>query len=79
MAIEEEIEEELVGGRVDKDKKKVKEDMNIMKSTFKNNNVGDDYFAFQEKVTNILEEQEEVFATHMAAIKEDAKLLTQES
>lgn len=26
-----------------------------------------------------MEEQEEVFATHMAAIKEDAKLLTQES
>ena len=39
----------------------------------------EEYFAFQEKVTNILEEQEEVFATHMAAIKEDAKLLTQES
>ena len=33
------------------------------------------YFAFQEKVTNILEEQQEVFATHMAAIKEDAKIL----
>ena len=30
-------------------------------------------------MSNILEEQEEVFATHMAAIKEDAKLLTQES
>lgn len=27
----------------------------------------------------MLEEQEEVFATHMASIKEDAKLLTQES
>lgn len=27
----------------------------------------------------MLEEQEEVFATHMAAIKEDAKLLTTES
>ena len=78
-AIEEEIEEELAGGKLDKDKKKVKEDMNIMKSTFKNNNVGDDYFAFQAKVTNILEEQAEVFATHMAASKEDAKLLTQES
>ena len=38
-----------------------------------------EYFAFQEKVTNILEEQEYGFATHMAAIKEDAKLLTQES
>lgn len=40
-----------------------------MKSTFKNQNMGEEYFAFQEKVTNILEQQEEVFATHMAAIK----------
>lgn len=39
------------------DKKKVKEDVNFMKSTLKNNNVGEEYFAFQEKVTNILEEQ----------------------
>lgn len=30
-------------------------------------------------MTNILEEQEELFATHMAAIKEDAKVLTKES
>ena len=37
----------------------------------------EEFFAFQEKVTSVLEEQEEVFATHMAAIKEDAKLLTQ--
>lgn len=51
------------------DKKKIKEDVNIMKSTFKNNNMGEEYFAFQEKVSNIYEEQEEVFATHMAAIK----------
>jgi hypothetical protein len=29
------------------DKKKVKEDVNIMKSTLKNNNVGEEYFAFQ--------------------------------
>lgn len=36
------------------DKKKIKEDVNIMKSTLKNANLGEDYFAFQEKVTNIL-------------------------
>ena len=30
-------------------------------------------------MTNILDEQEEIFATHMTAIKEDAKLLNQES
>ena len=30
-------------------------------------------------MTSILEDQEEVFAIHMAAIKEDAKLLTTES
>lgn len=60
-------------------KKKVKDDVNAMKRTMKSGENKDEYFAFQEKVTNILEEQEEVFATHMAAIKEDAKLLTQES
>ena len=77
--LEEEMGEEIQA-RMDKvDKKKVKEDVNKMKSTLKNNNVGEEYFAFQEKVSNIYEEQEEVFATHMAAIKEDAKLLTQES
>ena len=37
------------------DKKKAKEDVNIMKSTLKNNNVGEEYFAFQEKVSNIYE------------------------
>jgi hypothetical protein len=29
------------------DKKKIKEDVNIMKSTLKNNNMGEEYFAFQ--------------------------------
>lgn len=52
--------------------------MSLMKETMKAENK-EEYFAFQEKVTNILEEQEEVFATHMTMIKEDAKLLTQES
>jgi kinesin family protein 2/24 len=59
-------------------KKKVKDDLNAMKRTMRNEK-NEEFFAFQEKVSNILEEQEEVFATHMAAIKEDAKLLTQES
>jgi kinesin family protein 2/24 len=49
-----------------------------MKRTMRGDNK-EEFFAFQEKVTSVLEEQEEVFATHMAAIKEDAKLLTQES
>lgn len=43
--------------------------MNIMKSTMKGNNVGEEYFAFQEKVSNILEEQEELFKAHMMAIR----------
>ena len=60
-------------------KKKVKDDVDPMKRTMKSGENKDEYFAFQEKVTNILDEQEEVFATHMAAIKEDAKLLTMES
>ncbi len=59
-------------------KRKAKDDLDSMKRTMRNEK-NEEFFAFQEKVSNILEEQEEVFATHMAAIKEDAKLLTQES
>jgi len=33
----------------------------------------------KKKINTILDEQEEIFSTHMHAIKEDAKLLTQES
>jgi hypothetical protein len=37
-----------MNSKVDKvDKKKIKEDVNIMKSTLKNHNVGEEYFAFQ--------------------------------
>lgn len=32
-------------------------------------NVSNEFFDFQEKVDTILEEQEEIFATHMSAIK----------
>ena len=32
-------------------------------------NVSHEFFDFQEKVDTILEEQEEIFATHMSAIK----------
>lgn len=71
--IEEEIEAEERGKG-----KKVKEDVSAMKRTMRGDNK-EEFFAFQEKVSSVLEEQEEVFATHMAAIKEDAKLLTQES
>ena len=59
-------------------KKRVKEDINYMKRTMRGDNK-EEFFEFQEKVTSVLEQQEEVFATHMAAIKEDAKLLTLES
>ena len=41
--------------------------------------IGNEFFEFHDKVNTILDEQEEIFATHMAAIKEDAKLLTSES
>ncbi len=57
-------------------KRKVKDDLDSMKRTMRNEK-NEEFFNFQQKVSNILEEQEEVFATHMAAIKEDAKLLTQ--
>lgn len=41
--------------------------------------ISNEFFDFHEKVNTILVEQEEIFVTHMAAIKEDAKLLTAES
>lgn len=50
-----EIEEQLTGKKEDK-KKKVKDDVSLMKKTMKDLNK-EEYFAFQEKVTNILEEQ----------------------
>jgi hypothetical protein len=34
-----------------------------------NNRVSNEYFDFQAKVNSILEEQEEIFNTHMSAIK----------
>lgn len=43
-----------------------------MKETLKvdgKNKVSNEFFDFHEKVNTILEEQEEIFATHMAAIK----------
>ena len=52
--------------------------MRAMKETMKYDKK-EEFFDFHEKITNILDDQEELFATHMAAIKEDAKLLTQES
>ena len=39
-------------------KRKVKDDVNAMKRTMKSSENKDEYFAFQEKVTNILDEQE---------------------
>ncbi|EGR30151.1 kinesin motor domain protein, partial [Ichthyophthirius multifiliis] len=62
--------------------KQVKDDVRCMKETLKmddKNKMSNEFFDFHEKVNAILEEQEEIFATHMASIKEDAKLLTQES
>ena len=56
-----------------------KEDVRCMKATMKIDKVSDEFFDFHDKVNKILVEQEEIFATHMAAIKEDAKLLTSES
>jgi len=50
----------------------VKDDVRCMKETLKvdgKNKVSNEFFDFHEKVNTILEEQEEIFATHMAAIK----------
>ena len=63
-------------------RKKANEDLKYMKQTLKGeekNRLSNEFFDFQEKINTILDEQEEIFSTHMHAIKEDAKLLTQES
>lgn len=59
----------------------MKDDVRCMKETMKAEHKEDnnEFFDFHEKVNTILEEQDEILAIHMAAIKEDAKLLTQES
>ncbi len=71
---QEEYQFEEEEGETDKSKK-YKEDMAVMRETIKGANK-DEYLSFQEKVANILEEQEEIFVVHMAAMKEDARLLS---
>ncbi|CAK79038.1 unnamed protein product (macronuclear) [Paramecium tetraurelia] len=70
---------------VNKKNGQVKEDVRCMKETMMKNEQnnangnGNEFFDFHEKVNTILEEQDEILNIHMAAIKEDAKLLQQES
>lgn len=45
-----------------------------MKETFKMEKNSAEFFDYHEKVYTILEEQEEIFATHMAAIKVHNKI-----
>jgi kinesin family protein 2/24 len=62
--------------------KKANADLKYMKETMRQENknkMSAEYFDFQEKINTIVEEQEEIFSTHMSAIKEDARLLTHES
>ena len=40
-----------------------------MKETLKMDKVSEEFYDFHDKVNTILEEQEEIFSTHMAAIK----------
>ena len=50
-----------------------------MRETLRGKQISNEFYEFHDKVNNILEDKEEVIAIHMAAIKEDAKLLTKES
>lgn len=75
---DEENEEIVLGQDAPEDAFQAREDFSILKQTFKGE-AAENFFAFQEKATNILEEQEDIIATHMATIQKDAKLLTQES
>lgn len=74
----EEVEEDIEVELIRNNQKKARDDVRVMKETMKYDKK-EEFFDFHEKVTNILDEQEEIFATHMTAIKEDAKLLNQES
>ncbi|CAD8090837.1 unnamed protein product [Paramecium sonneborni] len=84
--IQEDSDDEVTAEElVVKNNAQVKEDVRCMKETMmKNpqnnaNGNGNEFFEFHEKVNTILEEQDEILNIHMAAIKEDAKLLQQES
>lgn len=50
---------------------KFKEDVKCMKETMKldDKKLSNEFFDFHEKVNKILEDQEEIFSIHMAAIK----------
>lgn len=50
---------------------KFKEDVKCMKETMKldDKKMSNEFFDFHEKVNKILEDQEEIFSIHMAAIK----------
>ena len=68
---------------LDDQKRKEKEDLNLLKTTLKNDNEGDtepdDYFNFQEKVEYLLDLQEDIMNLHLSAIREDAQMLKKES
>ena len=50
-----------------------------MRETLRGKPISNEFYEYHDKVNTILEDQEEIIAIHMAAIKEDAKLLTKES
>lgn len=80
------FEEEDSDGTDDEQREKVKQDMEYMRTTIKVENEArdgransDEYFAFQEKVNDILEQHDEVLVLHMNILKEDAVFLTRET
>jgi hypothetical protein len=70
------FEEEDSNGTDDEQREKVKQDMEYMRTTIKVENEArdgransDEYFAFQEKVNDILEQHDEVLVLHMNILK----------
>ena len=55
--------------------RRANQDLQYMKQTMKldknNKQMGKEFFDLQEKINMIVEEQEDIFATHMTAIKVD--------
>ena len=67
--------------QLNEQKKKERQDLDILKNTLKNENneEPDDYFNFQEKVEYLLDLQEDIMNMHLTAIREDAQMLKKES
>lgn len=80
--------DEFESKRESNQKKKAKDDMQILKTTLrmqkeetpdKDDGLGEEVFEYQEKVGDVLDMHDEILALHMNILKEDANFLSQET